>query len=68
MDAAAVDEILNGVKDSDMGTAGEAGYGFGLPLVKRLIESLNGQMSIESAQGKGTTFQITIAYPINTDN
>lgn len=68
MDAAAVDEILNGVKDSDMGTAGEAGYGFGLPLVKRLVESLDGKMTIESALGKGTTFQITIAYPVNTDN
>ncbi len=62
MDTVAIDEILSGEKESDMGTAGEAGYGFGLPLVKRLVESLNGSMAIQSEQGKGTKFIVNINY------
>lgn len=53
-------EILSGTQSSEDGTSGEKGYGFGLQLVKHLIDKANGTMKIESEQGKGTTFKVTI--------
>lgn len=40
MTAAQIEEILNGESQTTQGTAGELGYGFGLPLVKHLIDGL----------------------------
>ncbi len=42
------------------GTAGEAGTGLGLPLVKTIIESHNGQIQVSSRPGQGTSFQIAL--------
>jgi len=36
------------------------GMGFGLPICKRIIETHEGNISIESCLGKGTTFTLTI--------
>jgi two-component system nitrogen regulation sensor histidine kinase NtrY len=36
------------------------GQGLGLAVVKRLIEAMNGTVSFESEQGKGTKFIITL--------
>lgn len=47
---------------STPGTNNEKGTGLGLKLVKRLISQNNGTISVESEQGKGTTF--TIALPV----
>lgn len=55
-----MDDILNGVKVSSSGTTGEKGYGFGLSLVKRLVDDLKGTISIESEKGVGTTFKIRL--------
>jgi signal transduction histidine kinase len=55
-----VEDILNGKGTSTSGTSGESGYGFGLALVKHLVDSLNGRMSINSQPGKGTSFEITV--------
>ena len=38
------------------------GQGFGLAVVKRLVEVLNGKVSFESEEGKGTEFKIEIPY------
>ncbi|CAG5003060.1 Sensor histidine kinase RcsC [Dyadobacter sp. CECT 9275] len=54
--------ILDGDAVSKKGTAGELGYGYGLALVKHLVESLNGFLTITSEPGNGTTF--TIRLPI----
>ncbi len=36
------------------------GQGLGLAVVKRLVEALNGRITFESQQGKGTKFNITL--------
>lgn len=56
--------ILNGTAVSTNGTSGENGYGFGLALVKHLIDTLKGELSISSLPGKGAKFQISI--PLKT--
>lgn len=52
--------ILNGTSGTTDGTEGESGYGFGLALVKHLIESLNGNLRINSEPGEGATFMVTL--------
>jgi len=42
---------------------GEQGYGLGLSIAKKLVESNNGTLTVRSTLGKGTTF--TIKLPIS---
>jgi PAS domain S-box-containing protein len=44
-------------------TTKSKGQGFGLVVVKRLTEALNGTVKFDSRQGKGTTFTIKIPLP-----
>jgi len=60
MDEAKIAQLMAGQGKSTDGTAGEQGYGFGLALVKHLIDSLNGSMYITSTPGIGTTFEIVL--------
>jgi signal transduction histidine kinase len=46
-----------------MFTTKSKGQGFGLPVVKRMTESLGGTVTFESEEGKGTTF--TVRLPLN---
>jgi signal transduction histidine kinase len=43
-----------------VGTAGPDGTGLGLALVRRLIELMHGQVSVESKLGHGTTFSFIL--------
>jgi signal transduction histidine kinase len=43
-----------------MVTTKAKGQGLGLAVVKRLVEALNGQVTFESQEGKGTKFVITV--------
>jgi signal transduction histidine kinase len=55
-----VDEVLAGDAQSEGGTEGETGYGFGLSLVQHLVQKANGQMDLSSELGEGTTFRIAL--------
>lgn len=52
--------IRKGERRSTHGTDGERGFGFGLPLVKHLVETSGGTMEIQSELGKGTKFNIEL--------
>ncbi len=43
-------------------TTKSKGQGFGLPVVKRLTEALEGTITFESTEGQGTTFTITLPH------
>jgi signal transduction histidine kinase len=60
MDQKAIDNILAGDASSQKGTGGETGYGFGLSLVKHLVNSLKGTLQIESTPGAGTKFEVRL--------
>ncbi|TWR29445.1 GAF domain-containing sensor histidine kinase [Mucilaginibacter pallidiroseus] len=52
--------ILSGNKASTNGTGGEIGYGFGLALVKHLVDTIGGTMHIYSQPGQGANFEILL--------
>ncbi len=70
-------DVLIAVKDTGVGipeavrsklftpmfTTKSKGQGFGLPVVKRMTESLGGTVSFESQEGKGTTFMVRLPHP-----
>lgn len=60
MDNNAINNVLMGTSRSTNGTGGEQGYGFGLALVKHLVESLKGTLQIMSAPNTGTQFSISL--------
>ncbi|WP_158795991.1 GAF domain-containing sensor histidine kinase [Pedobacter sp. L105] len=55
-----INSILHGHVLSSTGTDGEIGYGFGLSVVKGLVEGLDGQLTVQSQENRGTTFEILI--------
>lgn len=55
-----IQEVMQGGTTSSTGTGGESGYGFGLSLVKYLIDGLNGTLDINSQIGKYTHFKVVI--------
>lgn len=54
-----INGILKGESVSVIGTSGEQGYGFGLVLVKHLIEGLKGKFNI-SSEGDGACFEVVL--------
>lgn len=60
IDTEGIKSILAGAKETTNGTVGEKGYGFGLALVKHLIDSLKGTFHIYSNPGHGATFVVSL--------
>jgi signal transduction histidine kinase len=60
MDQRTIDRILDGAARSTDGTGGELGYGFGLALVKHLVDGLKGTMQIQSEPGNGAVFAVSL--------
>lgn len=54
-----INSILSGDSTTTQGTEGEKGYGFGLALVKHLIDGLKGTLRISSDQN-GATFEVEL--------
>ena len=55
---------IQGKVFTPMFTTKSKGQGFGLPVVKRMTESLGGTVTFESEEGKGTTFIIHLPTQI----
>ena len=55
-----IKNILDNKNGSTKGTQGEKGSGLGLFLIKELLQSIHAQLLIESEQGKGSTFIISL--------
>jgi signal transduction histidine kinase len=60
IDEKGIEKILKGNAASTTGTTGEAGFGFGLALVKHLIETLNGSIKIYSKPGLESVFEVRL--------
>ncbi|GGM91816.1 hypothetical protein GCM10010967_26080 [Dyadobacter beijingensis] len=59
-----IQAILLGNASSTDGTGGEQGFGFGLALVKHLVDSLAGRINITSEPGIGTNFEVYLPQNI----
>ena len=60
IDEVSINNILNGKAGSTDGTVGENGYGFGLALVKHLVDDMKGTIHIKSVPGQGAAFNIKL--------
>jgi signal transduction histidine kinase len=60
MSADDLENIFNMKNQSTPGTQKENGTGIGLMLTKDFIETMKGSISVESEQGKGSTFFVTL--------
>ncbi|MDR3714912.1 MAG: HAMP domain-containing sensor histidine kinase [Puia sp.] len=64
------DEMIRKIFDAEqhftrLGTANEKGTGLGLRLVKELVERNDGDISVTSLPGKGTTFSLHLKKAVN---
>ena len=48
------------VREKDTTQSGVFGVGLGLTIAKGIIENLGGEIAVESAEGKGSTFTVTV--------
>lgn len=55
-----IDQILSSKAKSTSGSAGEKGFGLGLQISREFILLNKGKLSIESEEGKGATFVLTL--------
>ena len=49
------------------GTNKVQGTGLGMAITKSVIDLMGGSISVESATGKGTRFEVVLEFPIDTD-
>ncbi len=57
------DEIFNSFSQADTSiTRQYGGFGLGLSIVKKLVELMEGKISLQSVEGKGTTFTFELPY------
>lgn len=64
-----IDLVFNSFTQLD-NTKKYSGSGLGLTIIKRLIELMQGKISVESEEGKGSEFKINLnlKFPINQEN
>ena len=67
MSQAQMDQLFQqSVTASIKGTAGEKGTGLGLVLCKRFIDLNHGEIFVDSREGEGTTFNVTLPAATST--
>lgn len=66
MDKTTVENMLNGTSPvvSTSGTNAEKGYGIGMQLITKYVKMNQGQLTIESKVGMGSTFMLT--FPLDS--
>src|SRR5262245_28605385 len=58
------ERIFHEFEQADRGAARTfLGTGLGLAISRRIIERMDGEIGVESAQGDGSTFRVTVALP-----
>ena len=60
--------VFDGFYRAETGRATESGYGLGLAICRRIIETHEGSISAESEMGKGSTFVIKLPAYENNQN
>jgi signal transduction histidine kinase len=60
LEADAISRIMDGSATTSNGTNGERGFGFGLPLVKHLVEEMGGTLQLSSEPGNGARFEVQL--------
>ncbi|MDZ7690180.1 MAG: HAMP domain-containing sensor histidine kinase [Balneolaceae bacterium] len=59
------EQDINMDNESTTGTSGEKGHGFGIQLVKHLVQTIDGQLKITSTKGEGTSVEVLV--PLNAE-
>ncbi len=54
-------------REERSGTNKVQGTGLGMAITKSIVDMMGGFISVESAPGKGTRFEIVLEFPIDTD-
>ena len=59
--ASQIKDLNSNENETTKGTQGEKGSGLGIFLVKELLQKINGELMMESEEGKGSVFSIKLA-------
>ena len=51
-------------RDTSFAARQTAGTGLGMPITRHLVEQMNGEISVQSEEGKGTTFTVVLPFAL----
>ncbi|MEO1807621.1 MAG: ATP-binding protein, partial [Bacteroidota bacterium] len=64
MDPATLNSLRSGISTSQRGTSGEQGTGLGWQIIRELVETWKGDISIHSQEGQGTRIEISLPHMV----